>query len=136
VGEGDDGLSSLTDKKDFITYLGIEPFSQLKTKWLSGIRPEMGAWFCNVDDRGLVTSGSTTGVIGNALVTGSNIRTFAADNACGRLRIQDLGNAEDRHCGIATRASGKVFPVGCLVSSCSGRGGSWTDVFLNYRYQF
>ncbi len=67
VGEGDDGLQSFTDKKDFVAYLGIEPFSQLKNKWISGLKFEMGSWFCNNDNRAL-------------------------SNACGRLRIQDLGN--------------------------------------------
>jgi hypothetical protein len=67
VGEGDDGLSSFTDRKDFVAYLGIEPSSQIKNKWISGLKFEMGSWFCNVDNRALA-------------------------NACGRLQIQDLGN--------------------------------------------
>ena len=67
VAEGDDGLSSFTDRKDFVTYIGIEPFSQLKNKWISGLKPELGAWFCNSDPRAL-------------------------SNACGALKIQDLGN--------------------------------------------
>jgi hypothetical protein len=68
VGEGDDGLSSFTDRKDFVAYLGIEPFSQVKNKWISGLKFEMGSWFCNNDNRAL-------------------------SNACGRLQIQDLGNS-------------------------------------------
>jgi hypothetical protein len=68
VGEGDDGLSSFTDRKDFVAYAGIEPFSQLKNKWLSGLLFEMGSWFCNNDNR-------------------------AVSNACGRLQIQELGNS-------------------------------------------
>lgn len=67
VGEGDDGLQSFTDRKDFVAYLGIEPFSQLKNKWISGLKFEMGSWFCNRDNR-------------------SN------SDACSRMRIQDLGN--------------------------------------------
>jgi hypothetical protein len=67
VGEGDDGIQSFTDRKDFVAYLGIEPFSQIKNKWISGLKFEMGSWFCNVDNRAL-------------------------SNACNRLRIQDLGN--------------------------------------------
>src|SRR6266498_3270413 len=67
VGEGDDGLQSFTDRKDFVAYLGIEPFSEIKNKWISGLKFEMGSWFCNVDNRALA-------------------------NACGRLHIQDLGN--------------------------------------------
>jgi hypothetical protein len=68
VGEGDDGLSSFTDRKDVVAYLGIEPFSQIKNKWISGLKFEMGSWFCNRDARQPVT------------------------NACGQLNIQDLGN--------------------------------------------
>ncbi len=68
VGEADDGLSSFTDRKDFVAYLGIEPFSQIKNKWISGLKFEMGSWFCNRDARQPVT------------------------NACGQLNIQDLGN--------------------------------------------
>jgi hypothetical protein len=67
VGEGDDGLQSFTDRKDFVAYLGIEPFSQLKNKWISGLKFEMGSWFCNKDGR-------------------------SASDACSRMRIQDLGN--------------------------------------------
>ena len=51
VGEGDDNLSSFTDRKDFIKYISVFPFSQLKNKWLQGFMFEFGAWFCNVDQR-------------------------------------------------------------------------------------
>ncbi|HEV8725507.1 MAG TPA: hypothetical protein VGW77_33220, partial [Candidatus Binatia bacterium] len=34
IAEGDDGLASFTDRKDFNTYLSIQPFSQVKNKWL------------------------------------------------------------------------------------------------------
>ena len=71
VGEGGDGLSSFTDRKDFTAYLGIDPFSQVKNKWLSGLRLDIGAWFCNVDAR---TGGAT-------------------DNGCARMRLQDHGDA-------------------------------------------
>ena len=93
VGEGDDGLSSFKDKKSFVTYLSIQPMSQIKNKWLSGMNFEWGFWFCNADGRPQVTSGSTTGVVGAALVTGSNIRQPGASNGCDRERIQDNGDA-------------------------------------------
>ena len=67
IAEGDDGLSSFTDRKDFNTYLSIQPMSQVKNKWLSGLTFEYGAWFCNVDNR-------------------------ANENGCGRYRIQDHGD--------------------------------------------
>jgi hypothetical protein len=66
VGEGDDGLSSFTDRKDFNTYISIQPMSQIKNKWLSGLTFEFGSWFCNADNR--------------------------SDNGCDRYRIQDHGD--------------------------------------------
>jgi hypothetical protein len=67
IAEGDDGLQSFTDRKDFNTYLSIQPFSQVKNKWLSGLTFEYGSWFCNVDNR-------------------------AQDNGCDRYRVQDHGD--------------------------------------------
>ncbi len=67
IGEGDDGLSSFTDRKDFNVYGSIQPFSQVKNKWISGLTFEYGSWFCNADNR-------------------------AQDNGCSRYRIQDHGN--------------------------------------------
>jgi hypothetical protein len=67
IAEGDDGLSSFTDRKDFNVYGNIQPFSQLKNKWIRGLTFEYGSWFCNVDNR-------------------------AQDNGCSRYRIQDHGD--------------------------------------------
>jgi hypothetical protein len=69
VAEGDDNLSSFTDRKDFVQYISVFPFSELKNKWLQGFMFEFGAWFCNVDQR------------------------QQADNGCDRMRIQDNGDA-------------------------------------------
>jgi hypothetical protein len=69
VREGDDNLSSMTDRKDFVTYISVFPFSQLKNKWLEGLMFEFGAWFCNVDQR------------------------QQADNGCNRVQIQDNGDS-------------------------------------------
>jgi hypothetical protein len=69
INEGDDNLSSFTDRKDFNTYISVFPFSELKNKWLQGLMFEFGAWFCNIDQRTTV------------------------DNGCSRLRIQDNGDA-------------------------------------------
>ncbi len=69
VSEGDDNLSSFTDRKDFTTYVSVFPFSQLKNKWLQGFMFEFGSWFCNVDQR------------------------QTAVNGCNRVRIQDNGDA-------------------------------------------
>ena len=93
VGEGDDGLSSFADApRSVVTYLSIQPLAQIKNKWLSGMNFEWGAWFCNNNKRGQITSGSTTGVVGNAIVTGSNIREPGTSNGCDRERIQDNGD--------------------------------------------
>jgi hypothetical protein len=67
IAEGDDGLSSFTDRKDFNVYLNLQPFSQLKNIWLRGLAFEMGAWFCNVDNRAL-------------------------ENGCDRYRVRDHGD--------------------------------------------
>jgi hypothetical protein len=69
INEGDDNLSSNTDRKDFGQYISIFPFSQLKNKWLQGFMFEFGAWFCNVDQRQTV------------------------DNGCNRVRIRDSGDS-------------------------------------------
>ena len=52
-GELGDGLQINTDRKDFHIYGGIEPFTQVKNKWISGLLFEYGAWFCNSDNRAL-----------------------------------------------------------------------------------
>jgi hypothetical protein len=74
VGEGDDNLSSNTDRKDFNTYINIFPFSGLKNKWIQGFMFEFGAWFCNVDQRASAPN---------------NI----VDNGCQRMRIRDNGDS-------------------------------------------
>ncbi len=68
IAEGDDGLSSRTDRKDFNVFLGLDPFSRLKSFWLQGLHFEGAGWFCNVDDR-------------------------AAENGCSRYRIRDNSRA-------------------------------------------
>jgi hypothetical protein len=67
VRSGADDTQRNTDRKDFNTYLGINPFPQLKNKWLSGLLFETGAWFCNNDNRAL-------------------------SSGCNRLQIRDLGD--------------------------------------------
>jgi hypothetical protein len=67
IAEGDDGLSSFTDRKDFNVYLSVQPFSQIKNKWIRGLTFEYGSWFCNADNRAL-------------------------ENGCSRYRVQDHGD--------------------------------------------
>ena len=71
ISEGDDGRSSFKDAgQNFDTYFGINPFSQVKNKWLSGLLLEFGAWFCN-----------NKGYDGNT------------ENGCSRVRVRDHGDA-------------------------------------------
>ncbi len=67
-GEGGDGAQINTDRKDFHTYLSVEPMSELKNKWVRGFLFEYGAWFCNADNR-------------------------AVANGCNRLRVRDNSRA-------------------------------------------
>src|ERR1044072_299758 len=63
IGEGDDGLSSFRDAgQNFSFHLEVEPFAQVKSKWLQGLGFEVGGWFCKVS------------------------RNDATDNACSRVR--------------------------------------------------
>jgi hypothetical protein len=71
ISEGDDGLSSYKDAgHNFDGYIGINPFSQLKNKWLRGLLVEYGWWACNNQGYG-----------GNT------------DNGCSRVRLRDHGDA-------------------------------------------
>ncbi|HEX9788227.1 MAG TPA: hypothetical protein VGB09_09375, partial [Candidatus Binatia bacterium] len=64
--EGGDGNQVNTDRKDFHAYLSVQPFSQLKNKWVRGMLFEYGAWFCNVDGRALQNGCSRYRVRDNA----------------------------------------------------------------------
>jgi len=50
-GKGSDNSFTNTDRKDFVAHLGIEPFSEVKNKWISGLKYEIGWFSCAVDDR-------------------------------------------------------------------------------------
>ena len=50
-GKGGDNTFLFTDKRDLVTHFGIEPFSQVKNKWISGLKYEVGWFHCAVDDR-------------------------------------------------------------------------------------
>src|SRR6266481_1302916 len=76
VGEGDDGLSSFKNRKSFTTYLSLQPMTNIKNRWLSGLNFEIGGWFCNNDGRN-VPPGSTD---------------VPVDNGCNRLMIRDHGD--------------------------------------------
>jgi hypothetical protein len=46
IGEGDDGLQSFREQRSASGFISIEPFSEIKNKWISGLTLEMGAWIC------------------------------------------------------------------------------------------
>ncbi|MGE5305527.1 MAG: hypothetical protein ACM3TN_19630 [Alphaproteobacteria bacterium] len=92
IGEAEDGRPTFTQKYSYNTYLGVEPFSQTKNKWIRGLRLEFGSFFCNNDGRPEVTSGRGTAQVGSVLVTGSSIRENAAASGCDRIRLRDHGN--------------------------------------------
>ena len=37
--------------KDYTVFFGIEPFALVKNKWISGLRFELGNWWCHTDGR-------------------------------------------------------------------------------------
>jgi hypothetical protein len=51
-GKASDNNSNLnSDYKDYTLFFGIEPFALVKNKWLSGLRLELGSWWCHTDGR-------------------------------------------------------------------------------------
>jgi hypothetical protein len=96
IGEGDDGLSSFKDKKSFNVYLSVQPFAEVKNKWLSGLTFEYGSWFCNVDLR-------------------------ANENGCNRYRIQDHGDG-----GRQTLFDTGANSVGNGLTTAMGPGVVWS----------
>ena len=95
IGEADDGLSSFRQGgKNFNAYLSLQPLSQLKNKWLSGLTFEVGNWFCNVDGR----------------------PQAQVDNGCDVFSIQDHGDG-GRQTLISSGTMGKgwVFSRGAGI---------------------
>jgi len=85
IGEGDDGLSSFKQGgKNLNTYLSLQPFSQIKNKWISGLTFEGGLWACHVDGRA---------------------NSPAVDNGCDTSTITDHGDGA-RQTLITTGAPG------------------------------
>ncbi|MGE5306746.1 MAG: hypothetical protein ACM3TN_25860 [Alphaproteobacteria bacterium] len=109
ISEGEDGRPTFTAKYGYNTYLGVEPFSQVKNKWIRGLKVEFGAWFCNNDGAPFVATGTSTAQVGSVLVTGRNVRQNGADNGCDRIRLRDHGDG----------ASQTIFDTG---AGSMGRG--------------
>ena len=75
IAEGDDGYELQADGKNFNLYGSIQPFSQVKNKWISGLTFESGTWFCNVDGR-----------------ADQAAQPSRVDNGCDTFTIQDHGD--------------------------------------------
>ena len=73
IREGDDGLQSFRSQRSVLAYVNVEPFSQIKNKWIQGIGMEFGQWWCP---------------------NNANINTVPAtvSSACTRLAINDNGD--------------------------------------------
>jgi hypothetical protein len=72
IGEGDDGTQSFREQRSVSAYFKIEPFSQVKNKWIRGLGFELGSWFCPNDPTARTVN--------------------PQDIACNRLRIRDNGD--------------------------------------------
>ena len=146
-----DGAQVNTDRKDFHAYLSVEPFSQLKNKWIRGFLFEYGAWFCNSDNRALANGCNRYRVRDNAR---GNARQTLFDTgansvgdglhvqqgqgilwAIGPYTLRAMGvfqRSEDRGGGIGfTATNGTVVPV--RVGPGQKKGRVWLighDLFL------
>src|SRR5215467_9364957 len=60
IREGDDGLESFRMQRSVLAYVSVEPFSQLKNKWIQGIGLEFGQWWCPNSNGSRATVGLTT----------------------------------------------------------------------------
>jgi hypothetical protein len=82
-GEGGDGNQVNTDRKDFSAYLSVEPFQQLKNKWIRGLLFEYGAWFCNADNRALANGCARYRVRDNSRTVGKQTMFDTGNNTIG-----------------------------------------------------
>lgn len=108
-GDGDTDQSS---KSDHVVYFNVNPFSQSKNKWVSGIGASMGAWFGNIDERNTV---NTRRRLQLASGTGNT-----------KLSIFDTGTDADR--GLHTFLTpGVKYQVGPYKLLASGGFDRWNS---------
>ena len=114
IGEGDDNLSSFTDRKDFNTYISVFPFSQLKNKWIQGLMFEFGAWFCNVDQRA-----SSPIALLTTVAIGCAFKTTAT--RAGRRSLTPAPTPAVRACllFLCPASPGAWVPIGSVPSAVS-----------------
>ncbi|HME61509.1 MAG TPA: hypothetical protein VKH62_09690 [Candidatus Binatia bacterium] len=145
-----DGNQVNTDRKDFNAYLSVQPFSQLKNKWIRGLLFEYGAWFCNADNRALANGCSRYRVRDNARGNGRTTLFDTGANSIGDgLHIQhgpgmvwSIGpytlramtvfqRSEDRGGGITNDTTAPIVPTS--VGPGQKKGRVWLighDLFL------
>jgi hypothetical protein len=149
-GEGGDGAQINTDKKDFAAYLSVEPFSEIKNKWIRGFLFEYGAWFCNSDNRAFANGCSRYRVRDNARGNGRQTLFDTGANSVGDgLTVQHgpgmvwsvgpytlramtvFQRSEDRGGGITNDTTAPIVPTS--VGPGRKKGRVWLighDLFL------
>jgi hypothetical protein len=148
-GEGGDGSQINTDRKDFHAYLSVDPFSQIKNKWIQGLVFEYGAWFCNSDNRALANGCSRYRVRDNARGGRQTLFDTGANSVGDGLTIQHGGGilwsigpyslramgvlqrSEDRGGGITNDTTAPIVPTS--VGPGQKKGRVWLighDLFL------
>jgi hypothetical protein len=115
IAEADDGLSSFRQGgKNFNLYGNIQPFSQIKNKWISGLTFEAGNWFCNVNGR----------------------PQAQVDNGCDASTLQDHGDGGRQQLAttgtagkgwVFTPAFGIVYNVGPNTLRFAATHQRWAD---------
>ena len=101
IAEGDDGTQINTDRQDFHTYGNIQPFAQVKNKWISGLPLEYGA--------------------------GSVTLTPGLPNGCDRYRVKIMATAAGRPCLIPAPIPSARD---CLCSMAQVSCGRWVHTRL------
>jgi hypothetical protein len=109
IGEAGDGQSSFRDAgHNFVGFMSVQPFSQVKSKWLSGIGVSGGVNMCNID--------TFTGHAGG-LQPGETVPA----NGCATLQVRDNGDG-GRQTLFSTATTAAGAPPGGI-----GRG--WAFVY-------
>jgi hypothetical protein len=137
--EGDAGSQVNTDRKDFNAYLSVQPFSQLKNKWLRGMLFEYAGWFCNVDGRALANGCARYRVRDNARGNARQTLFDSGNNSIGDgLHIQQgpgfvwsIGPYTFRTMYIWQRSEdGGGAGPGSIINATTSRGQKKGQVFL------
>ena len=89
--------------KDFHVYGNIQPMSQVKNKWVSGLLFEYGAWFCNSDNRAVANGCNRMRVRDNSRGGRQTLFDTGANSVGDGLSVQHgpglVWNVARTHCG-------------------------------------